>query len=95
MAWDGVERRKNGCKPTGDIGEIKLILTEMRTDHKHLIQKVDEHDKTLYGNGSPGIKAIVNSHSQTLSIVTWVGSILGGSLLTAMFAVVNKLFFKQ
>lgn len=94
MAWNGEDRRKHVTISGDDIMEIKVTLAEIRKDQKHITEKVDNHEKTLYGNGTPGLKTIVTNHSHTLAIVTWVGSIAGGSLLTAMFAVLNKLFFK-
>ena len=43
--------------------------------------KIEGHHYTLYGNGNPGLKMLVDRLATRMSIATWVASVAGAAVI--------------
>jgi hypothetical protein len=67
-----------------DLEQIYLGIIEIKDDVKYIKEKLDEHDKTLYGNGQPGIKERVIKLETFKAVVLFVVTPIAAVMLSAI-----------
>jgi hypothetical protein len=71
------------------LHEIHLDLVALRGEQRAANAKLEEMGKTLYGNGTPGLKTHVDRLNQDLSDRKWRERVLWAAVVTAL---VGELF---
>lgn len=83
------------------LDEIKAARAEAHNEAQLLAMKLDaitrdrdEHSRTLYGNGVPGLKETVTRHDQVLSALVWTTGTLVTSMIVAGVGLTIRAIFK-
>lgn len=83
------------------LDEIKAARAEAKTEAQMLAMKLDniakikeDHNRTLYGNGVPGLKEMVTRHDQVLSALVWTTGTLVTSMIVAGVGLTIRAIFK-
>jgi hypothetical protein len=74
------------------VATMRECVVEFKKTNEHLRELVYEHHRTLYGNGTPGLKTEVDRLVQTDKRRRWVTGTALGAAATALAEAVRQHF---
>lgn len=78
-----IERRLGRIE--GDIATLKVLFTEQARGVNEMLAC---HERTLYGNGDPGLRVTVDRLTQAYRRRDWQGKAIWGAVVAAMVSAV-------